>query len=344
MAVYKVIQDIEAEDKLLGPLTLKGFIYALTAGALAFLNFKILVTSGLGNFRWPLLLVFGLPMLLFGVLASPLGREQPTEIWLLSRVRFLVKPRRRIWNQAGISDLVTITAPKKVEKHLTKELSQTEVQSRLKTLASTMDSRGWAVKNVNINLNPIPGYLQEAGESDRLVGASSIPQQVPAVDVRPADDILDEQNNPIAQLFAGLMKKKDSERKEQVSEKLDAIRSAASPSKLTPKKQDRKGQPDRVPATGRPITHGLPAYHLAEDEAELNKKFAKAEAAFRSEHPGPKNRAKTGSDTVTAESRAAKLELAQSGNDLSVASIEKLANREPKAKQVGPNEVEISLH
>src|SRR5581483_953621 len=148
MAEYKVIQDIEAEDKLLGPLTLKGFIYALIAGTLAFLNFKLVATPAIGSIRWALLVIFGLPMLLFGVLASPLGREQPTEIWLLSRIRFFIKPKSRVWDQSGLNNLVTITAPKKVDKHLTKELSQNEVKSRLKTLAVTMDSRGWAVKNV----------------------------------------------------------------------------------------------------------------------------------------------------------------------------------------------------
>src|ERR1051325_10816577 len=107
MAVYKVIQDIEAEDKLLGPLTLKGFIYALIAGALAFINFRLLLAPELGVVRWVLILVFLFPMLLFGVLASPLGREQPTEVWLLARVRFFLKPRRRIWDQSGISQLVT---------------------------------------------------------------------------------------------------------------------------------------------------------------------------------------------------------------------------------------------
>ncbi|HLG90757.1 MAG TPA: hypothetical protein VI336_01165, partial [Candidatus Saccharimonadales bacterium] len=63
MAVYKVIQDIEAEDKLVGPLTLKGFIYALIAGFLAFINFKLVISTELGYFRWPLLLIFALPML-----------------------------------------------------------------------------------------------------------------------------------------------------------------------------------------------------------------------------------------------------------------------------------------
>lgn len=329
MAVYKVIQDVEAEDKLLGPLTLKGFIYALIAGTLAFINFKVVVSSSLGNFRWLLLLLFGLPMLLFGVLASPLGREQPTEIWLLSRVRFLVKPRLRVWNQTGISNLVTVTAPKKIEKHLTKELSQTEVQSRLKALASTMDSRGWAVKNVNLNMNPTPSYLQDEGESDRLVGASNIQQQAPIVDVKPADDILDEQNNPIAQLFTGLMKTKDSQRKTQLVKKMNAARTTTEPVKRLAKKPAKKGQP---------------AFHITSDEAELDKQFAAAEAAFRAAHPMLRDETPAESKVVTGESQAAKLELAQSGNDLSVASIEKLANRQPEAKQVGPDEVEITLH
>ena len=91
MAVYKVIQDIEAEDKLLGPLTLKGFIYAAIAALLAFINFRLLFAGALGPLRWFFVLLFLFPMFLFMILASPLGREQPTEVWLLSRVRFLIK-------------------------------------------------------------------------------------------------------------------------------------------------------------------------------------------------------------------------------------------------------------
>lgn len=324
MAVYKVIQDIEAEDKLLGPLTLKGFIYAIIAGTLAFINFKVLVSGGLGAFRWVLILVFAVPMLLFAVLASPLGREQPTEIWLLSRVRFFLKPRGRIWDQSGINHLVTITVPKKFERHLTKDLSQTEVTSRLEALAKTMDSRGWAVKNVNVNLSHIPGYLEgESGDSDRLIGASSMPQAAPIVDVHAADDILDEQNNPAAQKLEGMMKQKDVERKREVSGKMNVRGGWTMHSK--------KGQP---------------AYHLSDDSAALKKQFASAKTDFKAQHKSDdkKDAKHKKASPVTEEEQADKLELAQSGNDLSVASISKLANRQPLAKQIGPDEVEISLH
>jgi hypothetical protein len=47
-----------------------------------------------------------------------------------------------------------------------------------------------------------PDYVQvSAGESDRLVDPSNIPQEVPVVDVLASDDIFDVENNPIAQHF-----------------------------------------------------------------------------------------------------------------------------------------------
>src|SRR5690242_15646346 len=145
MAQYKVIQDIESEDKLLGPLTLKGFIYGIISIFSAFIIFRLFV-AGLGPIKYVLILFFLGPMILFGVLASPLGRQQPTEVWLLAHLRFLIKPRKRIWSQTGLLHLVTITAPKKIEKQRTKGYSEEEVKNRLQVLANTMDSRGWAIK------------------------------------------------------------------------------------------------------------------------------------------------------------------------------------------------------
>ncbi|MEX1059207.1 MAG: PrgI family protein [Candidatus Saccharimonadales bacterium] len=333
MAVYKVIQDIEAEDKLVGPLTLKGFIYALIAGFLAFINFKLLITTELGYFRWGLMFVFALPMLLFGLLASPLGREQPTEVWLLSRVRFFLKPKRRIWDQSGIKQLVTITAPVRTEKVRTKGLSQSEVKSRLKTLAMTMDTRGWAVKNVSVNLSHVPGYLEaeEAGESDRLIGVSNLPQAASTADVRPGDDILDEQTNPTARHFWDLLRIKDVERKQKNTERMKVATSDKPPKPKTP-----------------PTGYAQPAYHIPKDKDVLNIKLQEAEKAFRAAHPDaatPKAKPPAPpKPEVTGVSQAAKLELAQSGNDLSVASIQKLANRQPRVEQVGPSEVVISFH
>src|SRR5487761_1861732 len=112
MATYKVIQDIEAEDKLLGPLTLKQFIYAGITTVCLYICFLSL------SKHVPFLLVFFLPVALAsGFFAWPWSLNQPTEVWALAQIRFLLKPRKRIWDQSGTKELVTITAPKKVEKH-----------------------------------------------------------------------------------------------------------------------------------------------------------------------------------------------------------------------------------
>lgn len=193
MGTYKVIQDIEAEDKLLGPLSLKQFIFAGITLTCGYLNFLMLSRGA------PLLMAFFLPpMLIFGFLAFPWGREQPTEVWLLAKLRFLVKPRKRIWDQSGLKQLVTITAPKVEEKVYTNGLDQDQVQSRLKALANTIDSRGWAVKNVNLNLFD-QSHAGLDPNSDRLVDAGSLPQEVVNYEVHSSDDILDPQNNRTAQ-------------------------------------------------------------------------------------------------------------------------------------------------
>jgi hypothetical protein len=213
MATYKVMQDIEAEDKLLGPFSLKQFVFAIIVVVLGFINFRIIAATGMGPVRFIFVLMLLLPMALFGVLAAPLGGNQTTEVWLLARLRFFFKPRRRIWDQTGANQLVTITAPKKVERVLTNGLSQTEVTSRLTALANTLDSRGWAVKNVNINLYAEPDYLTE---SDRLVAPSSLPQNVPAADIGAADDMMDSGANPVAQTLEQMMHASDSSHRQEI--------------------------------------------------------------------------------------------------------------------------------
>ncbi len=209
MATYKVIQDVEAEDKLVGPLTLRQFIYAAVAAFLLYMSFFSLTKNV------AFLMIFFLPpALLLGFLAIPWHGDQPTEIWAIARIRFLLKPRKRIWDQSGSKELVSITAPKQVERNYTDGLTQTEVNSRLRALASTIDSRGWAVKNTNVNLNA--GLTAGYTDSDRLVDASILPQEVSSIDIRADDDMLDPAANPVAQHFDSMMQNAAASHRQQL--------------------------------------------------------------------------------------------------------------------------------
>ncbi len=217
MAVYKIPQDVEADDKFVGPLSFKQFIYCGIAGICGYLSFLSLA-KGL----WPALVIL-LPIItVFGFLGFPWGRDQPTEIWLAARIRFFIKPRIRVWNQSGIKDLVTITAPKKIERHYTNGLSQSEVSSRLSGLADLLDSRGWAVKNANVNLYASPVIMSDNADDDRLVGVSVLPQEV--VEVTENDDILNEATNPTAQHFEQMIRDSETKHREEVMQHLESAR------------------------------------------------------------------------------------------------------------------------
>lgn len=194
MGTYKVLQDIEAEDKLLGPLTLKQFIFAIITVVLIFIAFLFAKVNIVLAVPWLI------PILFFGFMASPIGRDQPNDVWLAARIRFLIKPRNRHWDQSGLEELVTITAPKKAEVIRNNGLDQTQVTSRLKALSATMDSRGWAVKNLGSNPGDTAGFGGVAPSSDRLFDITTS-AEVPDVDIREKDDILDPVSNMVAHRF-----------------------------------------------------------------------------------------------------------------------------------------------
>lgn len=231
MATYKVLQDIEAEDKLVGPLTLRQCIYAAIAAIAGYLSY-IFITNGAS-----FMVAFMLPFIAFGLFfAWPWSKQQSTEVWALAKVRFMVKPRKRVWDQSGIKHLVTVTVPRQVVDPRIRKLSETEVRSRLKALADTIDSRGWAVKNV-----PLDMYIQPTAQpvSDRLVDPASVmPREVPAIDLEHTEDMFDYSNNPVAQQFDAKITAADAAHRQELIDIVEHPESAAAAELSAPTPMD----------------------------------------------------------------------------------------------------------
>lgn len=225
MSTYKVIQDVEAEDKLVGPLTLRQFIYAAVAAVSLYISF-ILITKHAAF----LLGITGPIALISGFFAFPWKGEQPTEIWALARIRFMILPRVRIWDQSGMKDLVKVNAPIRLETHFTNGLSQSEVKSRLRTLADTIDSRGWAIKNADGKIynqpNPLVGQ-----NSDRLVNPDGMPREVSNIEM-PASDMMDDQGT-VAQQFDSMLNKSNQAHRERVIEEISQAQHGQLPAPVT---------------------------------------------------------------------------------------------------------------
>ena len=143
MAQYKVPQDVEADDKLIGPFSFRQFVYLLISAGL--------IALGVGLFQiFPLLVILPLPpLLLFLALALPLKKDQPMETYLAAIVSYYLKPHKRVWTPGQRESTIIITAPKIVEETRTRDISQEEATHRLSFLADIMDTEGYAIKGMS---------------------------------------------------------------------------------------------------------------------------------------------------------------------------------------------------
>ena len=146
MATYKVPQDVEAEDKLLGPFTFRQFIYLLISAA------GIAIIFGLFQI-FPLLAIVPIPFTFFFlILALPIKKDQPMEVYLASIASFYLKPNTRRWTPGQKETTIKITAPKIVEKPRARNITEEEASTRLSFLSNLVDSEGYAIRG-NSNFN-----------------------------------------------------------------------------------------------------------------------------------------------------------------------------------------------
>ncbi|GEM_PF-138319 len=141
MAQYKVPQDVEAEDKLLGPFTFRQFIYLLIVAA--FIGLGVVLFN-----IFPLLCIIVLPFVaFFGALALPIKRDQPMETYFGAIYSYYKKTHIRPWYPGMSETTVEIAAPKQIEEDRTNGLSQEEASHRLSFLANLIDTEGYAIKD-----------------------------------------------------------------------------------------------------------------------------------------------------------------------------------------------------
>lgn len=195
MAVYKVPQDVEAEDKLIGPFSFRQFVYLIVA-ALGILAGYLLSQLFIG------LAVIPLPVIgLFLILALPLRKDQPMETYLIAVVNFFLKPRKRIWEPDGAMGLVQITAPKTMQYQLTKDFGGDEAAQRLSYLAQVVDTRGWSTRGVSTGTGTVAdGMIDDV-----------------AAEAQSAEDVLDDNTN-VARSFDNMIERTDSNYKQSVKE------------------------------------------------------------------------------------------------------------------------------
>lgn len=130
---FQVPQNIDMEDKIVGPLTLIQFLYLIIGGIIAYLIF--LATKGSYIF-W----LTGMPIGLFALAMAFLKiQDQPISYFVKAGLIYLSKPKVRIWQRHGLVLPVVQNVPKKVKTAPIQPKKKVE-KSELEKLAYMLDT------------------------------------------------------------------------------------------------------------------------------------------------------------------------------------------------------------
>ena len=105
---YKVPQNIDLEDKIVGPFTMKQFLYLMVGGFIIY-----------GWWTYAQQFESPSPMVIFLALAIPVGlitlslalvkmNDRPFEFFLLNLFRFVFTPKKRMWQEGYTPENVIV--------------------------------------------------------------------------------------------------------------------------------------------------------------------------------------------------------------------------------------------
>ena len=336
MAVYKVPQDVEADDKLIGPFSFRQFIY-------------LIIVAISGAAAWGLsqlflaLAILPLPIIVFfAALALPLRKDQPMETYLSAVVSFyFLKSRKRYWQPDGIDSFVTIIPPKDADRVLTKDLDEDEATRRLNYLADLVDTHGWAIRGAGNDTSINKDLYYES-------------QQTP--------DMMDD-STPAAQAMTQHLSQEATQRREDAVATMQTA-AKSTPSIPAPVPTPAAPAPQTIVADDQPPVSTLPSIEeiRARQEASTQKLVEKesrdaiayatalAEEASENRHvpvanPAPSTSVSTPATATMDLTREQADELSQQ-TDVSVQTLAQEANRVAAKNKVLHNgdEVTISFH
>ena len=322
MAVYKVPQDVEADDKLIGPFSFRQFIYLI-----------IVAVAGAGAWGlatiFPALAIIPLPVILFfGALALPLKKDQPMEAYLSAVVSFYFrKSRKRLWQPDGIDSFVTIIPPKDSERILTKDLDQEEASQRLSYLADLVDTHGWAIRGA--------GTTPDSSISTDLYYES---QQAP--------DMMDSTTPAAQAMTQQLHDEADQQRQDAISHMQQAARQPSTPVQASSTSDNTSADQAAEPTSTLPSADEIRVRQEAiiQQAADKNTRDAVAYANALAEE------ASEGRNTSVSTPSAATMELTKQQadelsqqTDLSVQTIAQEAHRKAEQNKVLKSGDEVTI-
>ncbi len=123
---FKVPQNIDLADRVVGPLTLVQFLYLLSGGTAIYILFSVVAPVNI-----PLFFAISIPIGVFSfALAFLKIQDQPFGKFVVSFMAYLSRPKMRIWQKEGVDPEVIVAdnRPKKNDRIAPKAIKKSELE------------------------------------------------------------------------------------------------------------------------------------------------------------------------------------------------------------------------
>ncbi|MEK7644202.1 MAG: PrgI family protein [Patescibacteria group bacterium] len=135
---FKVPQNVDMADKIIGPLTMAQFLYVIIGGLIDYILLQNLIDTAPGVF-----FSLAIPIALFSLAMAFLKiNDIPFPRFIQAAILFMSSPKRRIWHKYSETSPVRITTPK--QKIQPKIVRKNIEKSEIEKMAAVLDTAGWA--------------------------------------------------------------------------------------------------------------------------------------------------------------------------------------------------------
>lgn len=157
---YKVPQDVQREDKIIGQFTLRQFLFLLGGAMVGYLMYAI-TKSIVDSTQFSA--VIGLTFLaVFAAFALVQVQGRPLPDYIVAFIVFSLRPRKRVWQKDIYIPDIAYVPPKKKKEPQSKNPAQ--IKTELEKLARILDTRGWeelAVQEQQKSISTVYSKVEE---------------------------------------------------------------------------------------------------------------------------------------------------------------------------------------
>lgn len=173
---YKVPQNVDIEDKVIGGLTLRQFMFLMVAGGVILISRYLLKAIHLNALFVPSVFIIGglgIALAFFKV------NDRPLEVFIISATKSILRPTKRIW-QKEVLAIKTPPAPKEAPRQPKAKEDVGNIKSNLQRLAMIVDSGGAPDSGRITNFRP-PNENEPHGLNDVLSATENPPNKLSEV-------------------------------------------------------------------------------------------------------------------------------------------------------------------